>query len=191
MMGVYQILSPSNKIYIGQSTNIESRWCHYKNLNCCKQHKLYRSLKKYGWEQHIFKVIEECSLEQLNKREIYWGLHYSVLGENGLNLRLGEANGLFSEETKKRMSISKKGKANIKLKNLIRSDKTKQKISNILSKPILQYDLEGNFIREWQSMKEASISLNICSPLISKVCRNEKQTAGGYIWKFNQTHRCL
>lgn len=51
-------------------------------------------------ENHLFEVIEECSIEQLNERELYWGYFYEVLGENGLNLRLGEGKGLYSEEIK-------------------------------------------------------------------------------------------
>ena len=97
MIGIYKITSPTGKIYIGQSTNIENRKYYYSSIKCNKQHKLYNSLQKQGWEQHMFEIIEECSLDQLNEREIHWGLYYDVLGENGLNLRLGYANGFCSE----------------------------------------------------------------------------------------------
>jgi len=43
MVGIYKIISPTNKIYIGQSTNIENRWIKYKCLDCKVQIKLYRS----------------------------------------------------------------------------------------------------------------------------------------------------
>ena len=94
MIGIYKITSPTNKIYIGQSINLEKREDDYKKLKCDKQPKLYNSLQKHGWEQHKFEIVEECSLEQLNEKEIYWGKEFDVLGENGLNLRLGNANGL-------------------------------------------------------------------------------------------------
>ena len=74
MIGIYKITSPTGKIYIGQSNNIENRKKFYKRLDCINQIKLYNSLLKYSWKQHIFEVIEECTLEQLNEREIYWGL---------------------------------------------------------------------------------------------------------------------
>jgi group I intron endonuclease len=184
MIGIYKITSPSNKIYIGQSSNIETRWYHYERLNCKNQYKLYNSLQKYGWENHKFEIIEECNLEQLNEREIYWGVQYSVLCEDGLNLRLGNGNGTFSKESKDKMSKAKKGKDNIKLKGIIRSNKTKQKISIAMSKSILQYDKQGNFIQEWPSTVEVNKILKICSPLLSKVCRGQKKTAGGFTWKY-------
>ena len=48
MIGIYKITSPNNKVYIGQSVDIEKRLKRYKNLNCKKQSKIYNSLNKYG-----------------------------------------------------------------------------------------------------------------------------------------------
>jgi group I intron endonuclease len=110
MIGIYKITNPKGKIYIGQSINIKIRNNFYKTNNCKNQPKLYNSLQKHSWEQHTFEIIEECSLEQLNEREIYWGLYYNVLGENGLNLRLGNGRGLVSEETKQKQRKAKLGK---------------------------------------------------------------------------------
>ena len=73
MIGIYKIQSPVGKIYIGQSTDIKKRWEYYKRLACKKQPKLYNSLNKYGSDNHIFEVIEECNIDQLDEREIYWG----------------------------------------------------------------------------------------------------------------------
>jgi group I intron endonuclease len=109
MIGIYKIINPKGKTYIGQSTNIKNRKYYYASNKCDKQPKLYNSIQKYGWEQHIFEIIEECGLEQLNEREIYWGSHYGVLGENGLNLRLGNGRGACSEETKQKQRIAKLG----------------------------------------------------------------------------------
>jgi group I intron endonuclease len=74
MIGIYKITNPKGKIYIGQSKNINDRFNSYKKLkhHCSLQPKLFNSLKKYGPENHIFEIIEECSLEQLNEREIYY-----------------------------------------------------------------------------------------------------------------------
>ena len=97
--GIYKIISPSNKVYIGQSTNIEKRWRTYELLNCKQQVKLYNSLNKYGVEHHKFEIIENCEIEELNSRERYWQDFYNVLGENGLNLTLVD-----SEELHKKLS---------------------------------------------------------------------------------------
>lgn len=56
-------------------------------------------------------------------------------------------------------------------------------------KTILQYDLQGKFIREWESIKEASIKLKISSGHISDVASGKRKTCGGFIWKYKEeTH---
>ena len=65
---VYLITSPSNRLYIGSTSNLKKRIYSYSNLNCKTQTKLYNSLKKYGWENHTFEVIWEGFInEQLKK----------------------------------------------------------------------------------------------------------------------------
>ena len=70
--GIYKITSPTNKIYIGQSTNILFRFGAYKRLNCKKQTYLYNSFLRHGVENHKFEIIEECSIDILNEREVYY-----------------------------------------------------------------------------------------------------------------------
>jgi hypothetical protein len=53
------------------------------------------------------------------------------------------------------------------------------------SKPVLQFDKQGNFIREWESGTVASKTLHIQHSSISDCCNSGKQkTAGKFIWKF-------
>jgi predicted GIY-YIG superfamily endonuclease len=60
MVGIYKITSPTGRIYIGQSTNIERRKVEYSGKNKCKkQAALYFSLVKYSFSEHIFEVVEE------------------------------------------------------------------------------------------------------------------------------------
>lgn len=85
MIGIYKITSPSNRVYIGQSVDIEKRWRFYRNIkNFKSQIKLKNSIIKYGVENHVFEVIEECIVSELNKRERYWQEFYNVLID-GLN----------------------------------------------------------------------------------------------------------
>lgn len=109
MIGIYKITSLSNKVYIGQSTNIEKRFKQYNKLLNKRQIKLYNSFQKYGINNHKFEIIQECNVDQLNELEIFWGHHYNVLGEDGLNLRLGKGRGSCSDETKQKISQSLKG----------------------------------------------------------------------------------
>lgn len=50
--------------------------------------------------------------------------------------------------------------------------------------PVLQYDLNDNFIREWPSSSDAMKKLKIDSSGIIKCCRNKLKKAGGYKWKY-------
>lgn len=139
MIGIYKITSPTNKIYIGQSTDIDRRFRSYTKLNCKRQSKLYSSLISHGVDSHIFEVIEECLECDLNERERYWQIHYDVLNV-GLNLILtktDDKSGKSSKETKIKLSISHKGKKQSKeliekrikpLKGVPRKDETKEKI---------------------------------------------------------------
>ena len=163
IIGIYKITSPTNKIYIGQSSNIKIRWFNYFNLGCKGQPQIYRSLKKYGVKNHKFEIIEECSLEQLNEKETYWKLFY-------IN-EIGWKQVLFSE-------LYDGGGGP-------KSDLFKQKVSESNSKPIIQYDLEGNFIKEWSSVTEASIFYSgKYTDSIGMCCRGKYEYSFGFVWCF-------
>ncbi len=51
-------------------------------------------------------------------------------------------------------------------------------------KPVLQYDIQGNFIKEWISMKQIEHSLHIAHSSISLCCSGKRNFAGGYKWKY-------
>lgn len=109
MVGIYKITNPNNRVYIGQSVNIRKRLERYERLHCKNQSRLYASLVKYGFSEHIFEIIEECTIEQLNERERHWQDFYDVLSENGLNCKLTKTSsksGYCSEEVRKKISES-------------------------------------------------------------------------------------
>lgn len=53
------------------------------------------------------------------------------------------------------------------------------------SKRIKQFDLQHNFIVEWESQKEASKQLKIPQCSISACCHKKMKKAGNYIWEFS------
>lgn len=113
MVGIYKITSPSNKIYIGQSVDIANRISSYKNLKCKRQTKLYRSLKKYGFEKHKFEIIDKCNEIELNAKERYYQELFNTISKEGLNCRLTKTkdkSGRLSEETKRKIGLAHKGK---------------------------------------------------------------------------------
>ena len=111
IIGIYKVTSPLNKIYIGQSIDVYKRFKQYKKLECKRQKKIYNSLLKYGAINHIFEIIEECSIDYINERERYWQEFYDVLSKNGLNLQLVNFNNVkqvHSQETKDKISKANK-----------------------------------------------------------------------------------
>lgn len=99
IIGIYRIINPEGKIYIGKSKNILKRWDGYRKIGCKDQRKLHYSFLYEGIKNHIFEIIEECRFEELDFRERYWQDFYDVTGQNGLNcvLNLG---GYISENKK-------------------------------------------------------------------------------------------
>lgn len=247
MTGIYKITNPKNKIYIGQSRDIDRRFNVYRRLECKNQIKLFNSLNKYGFESHIFEILEECLFEELNIRERYYQDYYDVTSKKGLNCTLQETNVLpriVSEETKLKLknriisqetrdkisktSMGHKGyfnnkkhteEAKLKIslgntgnihtkesrekmskyhKGKILSEKTKEKIrignqgkgmsienriivSKRQSKPILQYDLEDNFIKEWRNVTEAK---NYFKGDIPAALKGRQHQSCGFKWKY-------
>ncbi len=115
MIGIYKITSPTKKVYIGQSVDIEKRFYTYKKMLCKQQVKLYNSFQKYGVDKHIFEIVTICSANELNTFERYYQEIYSCVGIGGLNCNIVsdiENNGYASEETKQRMRIANAGEKN-------------------------------------------------------------------------------
>lgn len=90
MIGIYKIQNLINgKIYIGQSVHIQTRFNQHKNeAKNGNTRPLYNAIRKYGIENFSFEIIEECSKEMLNEREIYWIKKYDSF-HNGYNLTPG------------------------------------------------------------------------------------------------------
>lgn len=47
-----------------------------------------------------------------------------------------------------------------------------------------QYDKNGNFLKLWESLSEASKTLKINVSNISECCNGKRLSAGGFIWKY-------
>lgn len=95
MIGIYKIENKINgHIYIGQSVNIERRFQEHKGYHR-KNHPekvLYKAFTKYGIDNFSFDIIEECSKELLDEREIYWISYFNSF-HNGYNETAGGLSG--------------------------------------------------------------------------------------------------
>lgn len=63
-------------------------------------------------------------------------------------------------------------------KNILKASES-QKIK------VNQYDLEGNFIKCWDYIRQIQKELGISNANIVKCCKGERKSTGGYIWKYN------
>lgn len=113
MVGIYKITNPKGRVYIGQSIDILKRWRDYYQLNSKtkRQVLLWRSFLKYGVSDHLFEVIEECELHELNIKERFWQEHYDVLN-GGLNCVYQKTDYIkrkVSKETRRKISEGLKG----------------------------------------------------------------------------------
>ena len=50
--------------------------------------------------------------------------------------------------------------------------------------PVLQYSIDGDFIKEWSNVNNAAQALKIRG--IGEVCRGKQKSAGGYIWRYKE-----
>jgi group I intron endonuclease len=147
---IYKITSPTNKIYVGKTVNLSTRKSYYRSNNNKSQKIISNSIDKYGWDNHIFEVIDTTSIDSLNELEVKYikelnSYHYD--NPKGMNLTKG-GDGSFgrkdseetklkrvshhigvkrSEKTKELMSLSKKGKPSSR-KGVKLSNETKNRI---------------------------------------------------------------
>lgn len=207
---VYMITSPNGRIYVGSTVDFDVRWYDYRRLNCKDQCKLYNSLIKYGYENHSFEVVWAGDVNEMLKYETLIGWGFNVLDKDlGLNLQLPKLDDVWSstsEETRKKLSILNKGENNPMYGrigedaphfNKMHSLEIREKIGKNTKDsvkfqehnkskqiPILQYDLKGNFIKEWISCKEASKALSISKGNITSCCKGNRNHTGGFKWKY-------
>lgn len=212
MIGIYKIISPSGSIYIGQSWKVETRLKKYRCSLAKGQPRLYNSFKKHGIDNHLFTIEAEfdqtVSQIELDKQETFFWNKYKDLGCEMLNVREPGNGGKMSEESKVKISIANKGKRHPSL-YLPKSEESKKRMSESkkgikLSKEhckkisirnlgrvthhkiIEQYSLDDQFIREFVSMADAERDIDIkgANSNISACCNGRLNSAYKFIWKY-------
>lgn len=211
MIGIYKITNQINgKVYIGQSIHILRRWeQHKQNVNTGTS-KIYQAMRKHGLNNFTFEVLEECSPDQLNDREVYWISYYnSFNSDKGYNMTpggsepvkinpqeiyklwdegysVGEIYDYLSEKisyaTVKNYLHDYQG-WNISESRRRSALLSNQNINKNKTTTIKQYDLFGNFLSNWNSANEASRMLGITSNTICLALNGKQLQAGGFQWR--------
>lgn len=170
--GIYKIVNPNGKIYIGQAKDLLERKRTYSRSACKAQRLLFNSLNKYGWNNHIFEIIEEIdfNIDKLNELEIKYIKEYNSYrgwSMNGLNLTTG--GGLYEKDESTKLLTSKSVQRYHD--EIGHSEKTKQKIADTLKGSIQSEETRkkrGDKIRlHWEK-------LNLKTPH-SKYTRNQRK----------------
>ena len=59
-----------------------------------------------------------------------------------------------------------------------------KRLAKYKKKKINQYDLSGNFIKQWECMQDIQRYLNISKQCILYACKNKTKNTKGYIWRY-------
>lgn len=210
--GIYKITNKSTKeVYIGQALDIRRRWnAHLSVANRIRENRCLEREKKspidvslslHGYNDFNWEIIEECTPEILNQREIYWIKFYNSYF-HGYNATLGGQ--AFQRGIPDYVSYIKILLRDTKLSMQEIADMSGvsyQIVSNInrglcyiesqwitpirnVKKGVIQYDLYGQELNHFDSVTDAAIFVGTSTTHISQSC-NKKGTAKGYIWRYN------
>jgi group I intron endonuclease len=198
--GIYKILNiKNNKFYIGSAVNlIKRKNQHFSNLRHCIHPNIHlqRSFTKHGQSSFQFIILERCDKSILIKREQFYidtlnptynicRIAGSCLGTSPslttrLKISIKSKGRLHTTESKIKMSIFAKGRK--------MTEKQKKDIASTLSIPVVQFDKDDNFIKEFKNQKEACIELGIAG--ISAVLKKKRILAGNFKWKYKTEVSC-
>ncbi len=95
----------------------------------------------------------------------------------------------FSEESKRKMSESQKGvpswNKGIPRTQAVKDAVSKHQLENsIFAKPVIQYTLNGEFVAEFKSVRQAGLTLGKGHTGIRMCCRGEYKHSCGFVWRF-------
>lgn len=201
----------TNDVYIGATTqSIEDR----KNDHICKSnnnkgHKFHQAISTFGPDAFDWVQIDTAStLDELAKKEVKYIEEYSSQ-QNVYNCDKGggfkkpvyqyNLDGtllnIFDDLTSAGKSINKTkqaiSRACLSVSHTLSGyywsydyQKPFKPEKDNRKKAVLQFDLEGNLLAEYVSASEASRKTTVLKSCITKCCRGERKTSGGFIWKY-------
>lgn len=204
---VYMHVCPSGKKYIGiTSRKPETRWGN--GLNYKHNKYFFSAIEKYGWNnmEHLILFQNLTEEEALSKEKKLIAEHKSNQREYGYNISLGgdfSTKGLHCNLGTKR-TLEQRENQSKRLKGLYAGKKnpmygkrgilspnygikhTEEQRMKI-SKPVYQFDLQGNLVKKWFGVREAESKTGIGSATICHCCNKKKnhKTSGGFIWSYN------
>lgn len=189
-MIIYLITNMVNgKQYVGQTTrSLQQRWREH----CCNSSQctyLHNAIAKYGKENFKVEQIDiAIDQEELDYKESQYIKFYNTLAPNGYNLDTGGKGGRqFSKVICYKIS---ENHADVSGENNPMFGKKRPEVGlrNKLTKgkAVNQYTIDGIFVAQYPTLREAERATGIDNSWISGCCRGKYgyKTAGGYVWKY-------
>jgi group I intron endonuclease len=168
--GIYIFRNIINgKEYIGQSMDIKYRFVKHK---CDRRAVIHKAFIKYGIEnfQVYVEYFPNATDEELGEMEKNLIKECCTMVPNGYNVAEGgviNRGWKMSDDAKKHLSKINKGKP------------------SLIKKMVSMFTKSGDFVKTFDSIKSASVSIGILSSGISACCTGIQKSAGGYVWKFD------
>lgn len=168
IQGVYKIVNKlNNKVYVGQSINIKSRFQSHKDtLKTKYNHPLYNSIRKYGLDNFEFIILEEINnVLLLDEREQYWIEYYKSYDSNyGYNLMRLAQRAFHSDETKNKMSVL--ARERMKNKDL------RAKISKTVLRTVTTPKFKETFKKRMKEVTNTVKHRKVCSDRQKRLLQN-------------------
>ncbi len=142
-----------------------------------------------------YKILGYCLTNSTNGGLLNLKMSRDAIKKMSLSKK-GIKKGVMNDEHKLKISSSRKAMMDIDMRNKYRecalnyernkSDEEKLKDITIQKnrKEVSQFDLKGNFISKYPSIRNAAKMNNLNKSNIQKVCIGKTKSCGGYIWKF-------
>lgn len=179
----------NGKQYVGQtSRTLEQRWREHcsKSSQCTY---LHHAIKKYGKENFKVEQIDiALDQEELDYKESQYIKCYNTLAPNGYNLDTG--GGLGRKASDITCYKLKESHADMSGKNNPMFGKKRPEVGLInkltKGKAVNQFTVDGIFVAQYPTIREAERITGIDNGWISGCCRGKYgyKTAGGFVWEY-------
>jgi len=181
------------KEYIGQTTQDDFQIRlngHISDVNNGRKRHLYNAIRLHGWDQFTIEILhsfprEADWQERLDELEIQEISQRGTLAPGGYNNETGgNKNKVLHEDTKALMSSVRSGDRHAMF-GKHHDEEARELIRLANLKSVQQWSKDGTqLLRTFVSVEEATRATGSDGSHISKVCKGERKTAGGFHWKF-------
>ena len=142
-------------------------------------------------EEFKRKMSEARKGQMIGENNPFYGKQHSQETKNKISKNHANVSGKNNPNYGKHISENQKEKLRQINTGKIKSKETKNKISSAMkgknnpkAKMVIQYDKQGKIIKIWDYAKQAGEELGINTNGITKCCRGEGKSAGGFCWKY-------